>query len=502
MALEDIVQGVQVSVKTDGVDDATSKIGGLDKAIDQLSKTATQAGGGGGSNTQTGIPGLTKAFGDLNTISSDAFANIIRQATSGDFTGIATMIGGPYAGAFMQAGKAIGEFMQTQSAAGLANASMAKELATTPEVVQNLRNAFEGAGISGTSFERLAQRLARQISMDYPMMMRNVEESNNKTRKSALDLSEAQYNVQKSFENDAPEKATMRLAEAQEKLQIARGIPKSQFEAQDKLRDIDKAQMAVTDAMNEQEEAYHQDEMKRKEAQLALDQKRQEVHQQELTDVPHLAAELQKSAEQGAMSTDVQEASVRNLRMAIEHIVQPPGGGPPQPLNVLSKEMDLIGSKAVDGSKALEMMQESMGMISSAGGMQGMSTANLVTLAQQRGGAPVREAEANKGLITQLGLAQTPQDTKNFTAFTEQVSQMASVWGALMEKLGSLAVGKVGSPIMRAVEQTGEGIANLMSGNYRKGLQQIFYPELGADLPAIQNHKRLRHRRAAVSLPA
>jgi len=112
MALEDVVQGVKVNVSTDGVDDATSKIGQLDKAIGDLSKTAGDAAQGGGGAQGGGIGGLTKAFSDLNTTGAEAFAQIARQASSGDLTGLATLFGGKIAGGVVEAGKALGEFME------------------------------------------------------------------------------------------------------------------------------------------------------------------------------------------------------------------------------------------------------------------------------------------------------------------------------------------------------------------------------------------------------
>ena len=45
MALEDVVQSVQVNVKTDGVDDAKSKIGQLDKAVGDLSRRQEERAG-------------------------------------------------------------------------------------------------------------------------------------------------------------------------------------------------------------------------------------------------------------------------------------------------------------------------------------------------------------------------------------------------------------------------------------------------------------------------
>ena len=122
---------------------------------------------------------------------------------------------------------------------------MAKEFGTTAPVMQGMKSSFEEAGVSGAGFERLVNRMSRQVATDYPDMMRNVSESNLRSQKSALGLEEAQHAVQKSFEGNGPEQATQRLQEAQEKLQESYGVPKEAFAAQDKLRDRRKDQLAV-----------------------------------------------------------------------------------------------------------------------------------------------------------------------------------------------------------------------------------------------------------------
>ena len=257
MALEDVVQGVKVNVSTDGVDDATSKIGQLDKAIGDLSKTAGDAAQGGGGAQGGGIGGLTKAFSDLNTTGAEAFAQIARQASSGDLTGLATLFGGKIAGGVVEAGKALGEFMEAQTEAGIRNAAMAKQFGTTPGVMQDIKESFESAGVSTQGFQRLVSRMSRQVQTDYPEMQRNVQESNLKSAKSALDLEEAHRAVIKSFSDNTPQHAAINLAEAQERLQIARGVPKEVFEMQDRFRDQQKAELAVSDALEAQDDANH-----------------------------------------------------------------------------------------------------------------------------------------------------------------------------------------------------------------------------------------------------
>ena len=465
MALEDVVQGVNVKVTTDGVESAKQQLAGLEKAIESLAKQASGAatpgaGGGGG-----GIPDLTKGLSDLSATGAEAFAQIARGASNGDITGLATLLGGRLAGSVAEAGRALYEFTETQTAAGLKNAAMAKEFGTTPAVMQGLKSSFEEAGVSGAGFERLVNRMSRQVASDYPDMMRNVQESNLRAQKSALGLEEAQRAVQKSFTGNEPERATMRLAEAQEKLQKSYGVPEEAFAAQDKLREQRKLQLDVSDAIEAQDEAYHKEQLKRQEAQIALAAKQEEQRRQELNDIPHIAQLL-------SSGMDVSEVSVKKLREGIEFLVNPSGQA--SPVAVLAKEMDLIKSGAIDSGKALELVQQSMGRVGASGGVGGLDAQQVVSLATRSGGDVVRNAQEGGGVVQKLGIAQTDTDTGNFKAFAAQVEEAASIWGALMQKLGSFAASSA-TPFVKKLAEVGEAIADITEGNYRSGLQKLFY---------------------------
>ena len=481
MALEDVVQGVKVNVSTDGVDDATSKIGQLDKAIGDLSKTAGDAAQGGGGAQGGGIGGLTKAFSDLNTTGAEAFAQIARQASSGDLTGLATLFGGKIAGGVVEAGKALGEFMEAQTEAGIRNAAMAKQFGTTPAVMQDMKEGFASAGVSGESFSRLISRMSRQVQTDYPEMQRNVQESNLKSAKSALDLEEAHRAVIKSFSDNTPQHAAINLAEAQERLQIARGVPKEVFEMQDRFRDQQKAELAVSDALEKQDDANHNEQLKRKRAQIELQEQIRKQHEEELKDIPHIAQELQNSANAAKQSNDIQDTGIKTLRQSIEYMVSP--SGPAKGFDVLHKEMELIHQGAIEGPKALELMQESMGRGEASGaGLHAMSAQDLVDTAQRQGPEIMDRAQANKGTISQLGLGQTNADTGNFKQFAGAVSEAAGIWSALMQKLGAFAASSIGVPAVKTFAEFGEAITNMIEGvqkmfggNQAEGMRQLLH---------------------------
>ena len=465
MALEDVVQGVNVKVSTDGVDDAKQQLAGLEKAIESLAKQASGAATPGAGGSGGGIPDLTKAFGDLNATGAQAFAQIARSASSGDITGLATLLGGRLAGSVAEAGKALFDFTEQQTQAGIRNASMAKEFGTTPAVMQGLKSSFEEAGVSGQGFERLVNRLSRQVSTDYPDMMRNVQESNLRAQKSALGLEEAQRAVVKSFTGNEPERATMRLAEAQEKLQESYGVPKEAFDAQDKLREQRKLQLDQMDAIEAVDDAYNKEQTKRKQAQIDLASKQEEQRKQELNDIPHIAQMLQNGM-------DVSEVSVKKLREGIEYLVNPSGQA--SPVDVLAKEMDLIKTGAIGSSQAIELMQQSMGRTGSSGGVGGLDAASIVSQAQRTGGDIVRNAEQGESVVGKLNIGQSPTDTSNFKAFAAQVEEAASIWGALMQKLGSFAAASA-TPFVKKLAEVGEAIADISEGKYSSGLHKLLY---------------------------
>ena len=386
MALEDVVQGVQVNVKTDGVDDAADKIGKLDKAVGDLAKTAEGASGGRGGGS--GIGGLSKAFSDLSSTGAEAFANIAKSAAAGDITGLATLLGGRFAGSVAEAAKTITNFAITQDSAVASNAAMAKEFGTTPEIMQGIKDSFAGAGISAGGFERLVNRMSRQVVNDYSSMMANLR-----------------------TDNDTQEKAALRLQTAQENYQKSLGVPKEVFEAQDQFRAQKQAQIAVDDAVEAQ-------------------------RQTALKSIPHVTELLRQSSRAGKENTDLMEVSVGTLRKSIEYMAGSAPGHIAKGVDVLKQEFDLIKSGAIDADKAYELLSSQMGSRMSAG-LSGMDTAQTLQYARTHGAAGITASEAGQSAITQAGLGQTQADAAKATETIAAWSKFTGLLGALMQKVGT-----------------------------------------------------------------
>ena len=385
MALEDVVQGVQVTVKTDGVDDAKGQIGELDKAIGSLAKTAESAAGGGGpgGGGNAGLGGLNKAFSDLNTVSAQAFAQIAKSAATGDFTGLATMVGGPVVGAFVQGAESIGEFVKSQDSAILKTAAMAREFGTTSGVMAGIQEGFEGAGVSAGGFERLVNRMSRQVQNDYAEMTRNIR-----------------------TDSDSAEGATLRLQAAQEKLAISKGADPASFQYQDKIR-------------------------QQKFDQIAVDQAEEAVRQQALKSIPHVTDLLKESAETGRMNADITEVSTKTLRESIENMARV-GQGPASPIDVLKKEAELIKSGAIDIDTAIKLLKDQGGM-SRGAGLGGMDAVHEAEYLKKYGASGITAAQAGQTAVQQANLGQTEADTLKATQTIAEWSKFTGLFNAMMK---------------------------------------------------------------------
>ena len=452
MALEDVVQGVQVTVKTDGVDDAKSKIGELDKAIGDLSKSADSASGGGGRGG--GIGGLNKAFSDLSTVGAQAFSQIAGSVVSGNLTGLATLIGGPLAGSITQAVETLSQFTDAQSAATLKTAAMAREFGTTPQAIQGMSAAFGEAGISSQSFERLVTRMSTRVVTDYASMMKNVRTS-----------------------NDTAEAAAIRVTRANEKLQESYGVNPAVFAANDKWL------------------AQKEDELSRN---AALEAQRE----RQLKDIPHITEQLREGMRAGKEYQDVAETDVNTLVKSIEYLakIQTGAKGPAKASDVFDQLLRAIQTGAVGEDQARALLRTEMGSRMSSGAGQAGTAPDQLIDAAKHGLADkiVTRTQAEKD----AGLLQTKVDEDRAHKEIEASNQSATAWKEFQQKLGSAS-----APLLTWLDnqkaqflqhETGGPIMQLLSGNMSGGdaaksianiipdqLNKILGPMFGHVLPTF-----------------
>ena len=395
MALEDVVQSVEVQVNVTGADEAEARIGKLGESIQGLSEAANDAmtgrGGGGGGG---GIKGLDDAFKNIGTTAAASFAQILSGVTSGNLTGLATLMGGPVAGSFTAAAEQISAFIDQQDAAILKTASMAKQFHTTPDVIQGMSAALGEAGVSTQGFERLINRMAQRVATDYSSMMRNIR-----------------------TDNDTAESAALRLTKAQEALQESYGVPKEAFAAQDKY-------------------------IEQRERSIAVDQAQEAVREQTLKSIPHITSALKEGMTAGKQMADVAEADINTLTKSFENMSRV-GTGPADPMMVMKNLMEAIRTGAIDDQKALALLKTEMGSMR-AQGVAGQDPQRFIEFAHNDGWQKFLAAQRE---IREHGLGLTDTDIQKARDATTAGEKFGEVWSNV-EKKSAAAL----SPIKTAVE--------------------------------------------------
>lgn len=435
MALEDVVQGVQVSVKTDGVDDAVNKIDGVTKAVENLAAAGSKASGGGG-----GIEGLNTAFKNIGTTAAQSFSQILSSATSGNLTGLATLMGGPVAGSFTQAAEQLSQFIDQQDAAILKTASMARAMGTTPEVIQGMGAALGEAGVSASGFERLVNRMSTRVATDYASMMKNIRTDHDTAASSAL-----------------------RVTKANEKLQESYGVPKEAFAEQDKWIAQQEAQIAKNEAIEAQRE-------------------------QALKSIPNITEKLKEGIKTHKESADVADTDIQTLTKSLENLART-GTGPASGLDVIQKLFEGIQTGAIGAEKGLALIKAEMGSMR-AGGAGGMDAEKLLKFAQDGGLAKMQAATAE---IAAHGLGITKQDVDNAEKAAAAGAKLLQVIDAMKEKSAAAiapikAVAETNAAhnleqlpgIVDAISSATKGAADWMKSLLPQGLIDFFTKPTGA----------------------
>ena len=386
MALEDVVQSVEVQVNVTGADEAEARIGKLGESIQGLSEAANDAmtgrGGGGGGG---GIKGLDDAFKNIGTTAAASFAQILSGVTSGNLTGLATLMGGPVAGSFTAAAEQISAFIDQQDAAILKTASMAKQFGSTPIEIQGMSAALGEAGVSSQRFERLVTRMSQRVATDYASMMKNIR-----------------------TDNDTAESAALRLTKAQEALQESYGVPKEAFAAQDKY-------------------------IEQRERSIAVDQAQEAVREQALKSIPHVTKALQDGIKAGKEAADVADTDINTLVKSIENMSRV-GQGPAKPEQVLKNMMEAIRTGAIGGQQALALLNSEMGRMSRPGaGYAGGDAQRFIQFAKDGGWDKMQEATKE---IAKTGLGLTDEDTKRASDAISKMEKLDQVWKSFEEKVG------------------------------------------------------------------
>lgn len=116
-----------------------------------------------------GADAVKSALSDIALTGANAFEQLTRAIESGDFAGLAELIGGPLAGALVAAAQAAFQFVEAQEQAVVQLKAVADAAGTTIGNIQGLRDTFTSAGFTaeqaGQALSRATLKLAENVQV-------------------------------------------------------------------------------------------------------------------------------------------------------------------------------------------------------------------------------------------------------------------------------------------------------------------------------------------------
>ena len=140
-----------------------------------------------------------EALRQLGEVGANAFAQIAEAATSGNFTGLATLVGGEVAGAFTEAAHAVLEFVDAQASAIETLSNLSEATGTTLPQIEGIKDAFASVGISTNGFERAMGRLAITIGQTWSSIQQSSRTASDEEQGALLGLQGAALGTQRAY---------------------------------------------------------------------------------------------------------------------------------------------------------------------------------------------------------------------------------------------------------------------------------------------------------------
>lgn len=386
------------------------------------------------------------ALRQLGEVGAKAFADILEAATHGDFTGLATMVGGELAGSFVKAASSVVEFVDECAQAVETLSNLAAATGQSLPSLEGLKDAFASVGVSTQGFERSIGRLAQTIGNDWAAIQKSVRTSGLDQEKAMMGVQDAADNTEKAYKRlqrvgqDAAVAAVhdaLSIREANQSLEQALlkqrehspfnypedpGAKKRREQDADQLS-VDKAKQGVADAQRKKidDEIKAQDQLKESvkaiaKAQLAQREEAEKAHEADLKDIPKIAGEIDgvvKGMKKWDEVTNHAEISAQSLTKAIILAASAGGKEVPSVKAVYGEIADLfehMGNSAEESSKKIEIVQHALG----AGFRSGQASAAQVVTILGRGKEELEkfQKEAEAFSKTKIGLDVSNHDEK------------------------------------------------------------------------------------------
>ena len=124
-----------------------------------------------------GAAGVKSALSDIALTGANAFQQLATAVESGNFAGVAELIGGPYAGALVAVVQTIYNFTRAHAEAVVELNALAEQAGTTVNRMRGLQELFATAGVGAEQFSRTMARLATRLALQGPAIAQSVRDS-------------------------------------------------------------------------------------------------------------------------------------------------------------------------------------------------------------------------------------------------------------------------------------------------------------------------------------
>lgn len=438
----------------------------------------------GGVNIPVSIAFDEASAKNMETVAAESFTKIIESASKGDFTGLATQLGGPVAGAFAEATKSALEFVKGQAEAVERLDDLAKAAGTSYSAMQGLEAAFAAGGVGAAGFERSMAHMAQTVNQAWTEIQQNARTAGTQEesaqlgmQRAALASEEAYRNLSKTMadvasqaKHDAQGIVDAQLSLRRAQLNQAKGQgadvsgAEESLKQQENANSVVKAQQAVSDAFRKSAEDAAAANDKIAEAQLRVQEASirtaeaaEKAHQAQLKDVGTIASEIERVATSTGKWSDSNLLLETSAKTATEAIIKmaSSNGMKPDTEAVLMKTAEIfkgLGNDAESSAAKIEIVQRLMG----AGfRSMGASAEQLVSILA-KGPEALKAWEAEMTAFNQSSIGVKSSDVQALQEFTSAWATLGTYIQSAAQHIAGLSAGGFTSMFNAAKESISE----------------------------------------------
>lgn len=460
------------------------------------------------------------AFKHLGEVGAEAFAQIFESASKGEFTGLATLIGGELAGGFTKAAEAALEFVHSQGEAVQKLAELAEASGSTLSQFEGLSEAFASVGISTQAFERSMGHLAQMVNNSWSSIQQSVRTSSEAQEGAHLHVQQAALNTERAYNamgqaisdisrqsaHDINDVAGAQLSLERAQLNQLKNLQGQQAPiggpdagkgpiqtydptaSQEKLLkqredalSVSKASQAINDIINKQSEDAINAVEKLKQKQLDLAKTKlaereagEKSHEVDLRDIPKISEAIDSVAK-GYTSwkdhADLAEVSAQNLAKGVIKAASV-GSERPKNIDVLNETAELFKNLGND-AEAMNIKVEIAQHLFGTGFRAGTASASQFVAILSKGKDEL-EAFQKRAEISPFKLSDKEiESIKGMNAAYAELGAAVNRVGAKLAALASPALTAFFKAIESAIERAGKALKEFASSDEGKAIEEM-----------------------------